>query len=181
MGRPITEAKDPRAVVESVLKDLSAGRGLFRQLKRIPQPHAVQIHNPHSALAALETRPATCSRSGFLRAGTDAGVGSRGGARAQKSVSVRIRPRMSGESGRAPRWRQARRPTGARARPKLGARARRDFGRGAVSRRARARGGHGLWLALDYLQDPHNVGAIFRAAAFFGVRESFSPKSDRPR
>jgi 23S rRNA (guanosine2251-2'-O)-methyltransferase len=31
-------------------------------------------------------------------------------------------------------------------------------------------GGRGLWLALDSLQDPHNVGAVFRTAAFFGVQ-----------
>ena len=35
---------------------------------------------------------------------------------------------------------------------------------------AKEPGASGLWLALDCLQDPHNVGAIFRSAGFFGVR-----------
>jgi 23S rRNA (guanosine2251-2'-O)-methyltransferase len=30
--------------------------------------------------------------------------------------------------------------------------------------------GKGIWLALDHLQDPHNVGAVFRAAGFFGIQ-----------
>lgn len=30
--------------------------------------------------------------------------------------------------------------------------------------------GYGVWLALDQIQDPHNLGAIFRTASFFGVR-----------
>jgi len=33
--------------------------------------------------------------------------------------------------------------------------------------------GSGLWLALDCIQDPHNLGSIFRSAAFFGVRGIF--------
>lgn len=28
----------------------------------------------------------------------------------------------------------------------------------------------GVWLACDRIQDPHNLGALFRSAAFFGVR-----------
>jgi 23S rRNA (guanosine2251-2'-O)-methyltransferase len=29
---------------------------------------------------------------------------------------------------------------------------------------------YGLWLALDQIQDPQNLGAIFRLAGFFGVQ-----------
>ena len=30
--------------------------------------------------------------------------------------------------------------------------------------------GFGIWLGLDHVQDPQNLGAIFRLAGFFGVR-----------
>ena len=29
---------------------------------------------------------------------------------------------------------------------------------------------NGLWIAVDCIQDPHNLGAIFRTAAFFGAQ-----------
>lgn len=36
---------------------------------------------------------------------------------------------------------------------------------------------YGVWLALDQVQDPRNLGAIFRSAAFFGVRGIVSSRS----
>jgi len=38
------------------------------------------------------------------------------------------------------------------------------------SRQKKSDTDYGLWLALDQLQDPHNVGSVFRTAAFFGVK-----------
>jgi 23S rRNA (guanosine2251-2'-O)-methyltransferase len=34
----------------------------------------------------------------------------------------------------------------------------------------------GLWIACDQIQDPQNLGAIFRLAGFFGVRGVFLTK-----
>jgi len=121
------------------------------------------LRNPHSILAALKSRP-------------------------QDVLAVRAAP-PSGDSA----WQQvidaARshgisvltqggRPGGGRS----GRRARDEGRTGAGEADVRPRpdvdlkslfadaGQTGLWLAFDHLQDPHNVGAIFRTAAFFGVR-----------
>ena len=35
---------------------------------------------------------------------------------------------------------------------------------------AESQNGYGIWLALDHVQDPQNLGAIFRLAGFFDVK-----------
>ena len=35
---------------------------------------------------------------------------------------------------------------------------------------------NGIWLALDCVQDPQNLGSIFRSAAFFGIKGILLPK-----
>jgi 23S rRNA (guanosine2251-2'-O)-methyltransferase len=121
------------------------------------------LRNPHSILAALRTRP-------------------------QDVLAVRASP-QAGDSA----WQQvidtARRhglsvlTQGGRPKGSGGGRRARNEGRtgaGEADVRPRAAvgiqelfaaaGNSGLWLAFDHLQDPQNVGAIFRTAAFFGVR-----------
>ena len=125
------------------------------------------LKNPHSILAVLETRPQDIFeiRLPAARAG---GVWETVRATAQQ-IGIKIsqhnprhnRRRPGGERQNAGRTGAAEAVVKEREGVPL-----ETLFSGASDRA----GGKGLWLALDTVQDPQNMGAIFRTAAFFGVQ-----------
>ena len=120
------------------------------------------LRNPHAVLAAFAARPADIF-SVRLPGGRAPGAWERVAAQAAHFGTPVV------EDERADPRRRER--EGGRAGPEASVKERAPIGvDGLFPAGAATHAGHGLWLALDSIQDPHNVGSIFRSAAFFGVR-----------
>lgn len=120
------------------------------------------LKNPHSVLAALKTRPGD-----VVDIRLPAGKPSPAWAEVielAKQHEVPIRTNLSEEPKRSNTDQKFERTGAAQAtvRERTGLLIEEVF--------ANAETNPGIWLALDCLQDPHNVGAIFRSASFFGIK-----------
>ncbi len=121
----------------------------------------LHLRNPHSVLAAIEARPHDVSS---VRVGAKSlDTAWRDVIEAAGQHRIRVEPhRPQQQSGKRKSDGDGRTGAGeADVKPRTDASIKELFA--DVS-------GNGLWIAFDHLQDPHNVGAIFRTAAFFGVK-----------
>lgn len=128
---------------------------------------ALTLRNPHSVLAALDTRPQDVLEVHLApRAGNDtwhevAGIA------AQRGISVlRTAPQARGGGG----GRRSKQQSADGGRTGGCTAVVRERESSSLENLFNSDDTRGLWLALDCLQDPHNVGAVFRTAGFFGVR-----------
>ncbi|MEZ6133030.1 MAG: RNA methyltransferase [Planctomycetaceae bacterium] len=129
----------------------------------------LELRNPHSVLAVLKTRPRAVRsiRLNAQQSGTpwdDVAVLAR-----QQAVAVVVggAERATGRKADAGRKRDTER---------VGAGSAQVEPPSPVplsnlwKRETQNSTTYGLWLALDHIQDPQNLGAIFRLAGFFNVR-----------
>ena len=129
------------------------------------------LRNPHSILAAILARPGDIENIQLPADGGDAWAKVAQAARAARiKISSGGGPRESLRNSQRDRRSEVDRDGGRLSSGEARVQESEGVPLEALFSDARERsGGKGLWLALDSLQDPQNIGAIFRAAAFFGV------------
>lgn len=128
---------------------------------------SLELKNPHSVLAALESRPIDVTEVRLSAGSAQGNWGDVADAARTHRIPVVIKKSAPQKMKRRQSEEQGRRTAGSVAlvKPRIPSTLGEIFaGMEQGSEES------GLWLALDCIQDPHNIGAIFRTAAFFGVR-----------
>jgi len=126
----------------------------------------LRLTNPHAVVAALSTRPGDVLSLSVPSRGAGetwqraAALASDAGIRVRQLAPIE-RERESADEGRRGGHAHGR-SGGSRRRQAVGVHQLFEQG-------AERDAGRGLWLAIDQVQDPRNLGAIFRSASFFGV------------
>jgi 23S rRNA (guanosine2251-2'-O)-methyltransferase len=120
----------------------------------------LHLRNPHSVLAAIKARPRDVLA---VRANPQPGTAWREVMMAASQQGIRVEPQPARERN------SKRRPPGEgrQGASEADVKPRADVPLDELFANVPERS---LWLALDHLHDPHNVGAVFRTAAFYGVR-----------
>jgi 23S rRNA (guanosine2251-2'-O)-methyltransferase len=120
----------------------------------------LHLRNPHSVLAAIQARPPDVLA---VRSNPQAGTAWREviNAASQQGIRVESKPIREPISKKKPIGEGRQGASEADVKPRA------DVPLDELFAHVPERG---LWLALDHLHDPHNVGAVFRTAAFYGVR-----------
>ncbi|WP_417379286.1 23S rRNA (guanosine(2251)-2'-O)-methyltransferase RlmB [Gimesia sp.] len=128
---------------------------------------ALELKNPHSVMAALQTRPIDVTEIRLTAGSAQGNWGDVADEARSQRIPVVIKKSAPQKMKRRQSEDQGRRTAGSVALVKP-----RNPSVLSELFPASEQGGEtsGLWLALDCIQDPHNIGAIFRTAAFFGVR-----------
>lgn len=125
----------------------------------------VFVKNPHSILAALKNRPEEVLEVVFPRELNDDVWKQIQALAARNRIKIQDKPKGAAKPSNKNSGNFLGRESshGAFLQPLKGISVEEIFE--GVSQETR-----GVWLALDSLQDPQNLGAIFRSASFFGVR-----------
>ncbi|MDF1744371.1 MAG: 23S rRNA (guanosine(2251)-2'-O)-methyltransferase RlmB [Gimesia sp.] len=128
---------------------------------------ALELKNPHSVLAALKSRPIDVTEIRLSAGSLQGNWGEVADEARSHRIPVVIKKSTPQKMKRKQSEDQGRRTAGSMAlvKPRSPSSLNHIFADAEAGTEVK-----GLWLALDCIQDPHNIGAIFRTAAFFGVK-----------